>query len=118
MGEGLPLGLREVVSVPERKRGEGQVGLLLSYLRGRDIGMLRRDFALELAGRPLKEDETLRGLELELERAARPVQLDAALVQLRRDHELSGRQMEHQRLTAVQDLTWALINTPAFLFNR
>jgi len=24
----------------------------------------------------------------------------------------------NERLTAAQDLTWALINSPAFLFNR
>lgn len=117
-GEGLPAGMREVVRVPERKRDEGQRGLLLGYIRGRDEGMLQRDFVLELAKRPLAEDDRLRALEVELERATRSVQVDAALLQLRRDYELSGRQMERRRLTAVQDLTWALINTPAFLFNR
>ncbi len=101
-----------------RKRDEGQLARLLDYIRGRDAGMLRRDFVLELARRPLPADDRLRELELELERAARPVPVDSVLAGLRRDYALSGRQMEHRRLTAVQDLAWALINTPAFLFNR
>ncbi len=118
IAEGMPAGLREVVRVAARKRDEGQLARLLDYIRGRDAGMLRRDFVLELARRPLPADDRLRELELELERAARPVPVDSVLAGLRRDYALSGRQMEHRRLTAVQDLAWALINTPAFLFNR
>ncbi|MGA1237461.1 MAG: DUF1549 and DUF1553 domain-containing protein, partial [Limisphaerales bacterium] len=118
IAEGMPAGLREVVRVAARKRDEGQLARLLDYIRGRDAGMLQRDFVLELARRPLPADDRLRELELELERAARPVPVDSVLAGLRRDYALSGRQMEHRRLTAVQDLAWALINTPAFLFNR
>jgi hypothetical protein len=116
--EGLPVGLREVVRVAARKRDEAQRAKLLEHIRGREVGMLRRDFILELARKPLAEDARLRELELDLERATRSVPVDPVLVELRRDYELSGRQMEHRRLTAVQDLAWALINTPAFLFNR
>jgi hypothetical protein len=44
--------------------------------------------------------------------------LDPKLVQLRKDAAQSKTQLANLRLTGVQDLTWALINTPAFLFNR
>ena len=37
---------------------------------------------------------------------------------LRRDVELSAKQLEKARLTFAQDLAWALINSPAFLFNH
>jgi hypothetical protein len=37
---------------------------------------------------------------------------------LRQDAEQSKIQVANKRLTGVQDLTWALVNTPAFLFNR
>ena len=43
---------------------------------------------------------------------------DSQLVRLRSDIEFSKQQVANKRLTAAQDLTWALINNPAFLFNR
>jgi hypothetical protein len=45
-------------------------------------------------------------------------QQDAQYRQLSASLELARRQAERQRLTGIQDLAWALINTPAFLFNR
>ena len=50
------------------------------------------------------------------------MQIDPVLVQLlwRRDarRPASIKQSENKRLTVVQDLTWALINSPGFLFNH
>jgi hypothetical protein len=57
-------------------------------------------------------------LKTDLDRANQPVVLDPQLVQLRKDIEASKQQVANKRLTVVQDLTWALINNPAFLFNR
>jgi hypothetical protein len=48
----------------------------------------------------------------------KPVPLDFALSQLRADADQSTKQAADARLTAAQDLAWALINSPAFLFNR
>lgn len=116
--EGLPPGIRELVKVPGQKRNEEQRASLLAHIRRLDPEMLQRDFAVELARKPLPADERLKELETELARATRPVLTDPVLIQLRKDADLSARQLEHKRLTAAQDLTWALINTPAFLFNR
>ena len=44
--------------------------------------------------------------------------LDADYVSLEQVAKVSSEQAKHHRLTGVQDLAWALINTPAFLFNR
>jgi len=40
------------------------------------------------------------------------------LAQLTHDLQQSALQLESKRLTAAQDLSWALINSPSFLFNR
>ena len=50
--------------------------------------------------------------------AEQPVALDPKLAQLRTDAALSTTQLANQRLTGAQDLAWAIINNPSFLFNR
>ena len=47
-----------------------------------------------------------------------PTPPDAKLAELERDVVTSQKQLETERLTAAQDLAWALINSPAFLFNH
>jgi hypothetical protein len=44
--------------------------------------------------------------------------IDGELARLRAAVEKSNEQLKNRRLIGIQDLTWALINTPAFLFNR
>ena len=44
--------------------------------------------------------------------------LDPEFARLTKVLEVSSQQSREYRLTGVQDLAWALINTPAFLFNR
>ncbi len=73
---------------------------------------------LATAKKPLPLDPQLIALETKHIEAQKPIQLDIKLVQLRRDAELSQKQLGNKRLTAAQDLAWALINSPAFLFNH
>ncbi|MEK0449147.1 MAG: hypothetical protein RL088_1415 [Verrucomicrobiota bacterium] len=47
-----------------------------------------------------------------------PVRIDPGLLQLRADVQQSAAQLGNKRLTGAQDIVWALVNTPAFLFNR
>ncbi len=44
--------------------------------------------------------------------------LDAEWVRLSKAVAIAAEQQKNQRLTGAQDLAWALINSPAFLFNR
>jgi hypothetical protein len=67
---------------------------------------------------PLPKDPKLTELEMGLKTAEEPIRLDPVLVQLRVDAKASINQSENKRLTVVQDLTWALINSPGFLFNH
>ncbi len=73
---------------------------------------------LTQARKPLGIPQEILLLREKLERVSKPVPKDAVLSQLNQDFEYSEKQLKEQRLTAAQDLTWALINSPEFLFNH
>ena len=58
------------------------------------------------------------GLNAALAKAKNPVVEPQPLVQIRSDTNYSIKQAANRRLTAAQDLVWALVNSPSFLFNR
>ena len=68
--------------------------------------------------RPLPADPKMVQLKASLAQAERPIVTPAPLVQLRNDVAMSIQQAANRRITGAQDLTWALINNPAFLFNH
>ncbi len=116
--EGLSNDVAEALKNPMETRSSSLQSRILTYRRDYDPEMRRREQALSTAKAPLTEDLKVKDLQLELTRATRPVLTDPALVQLRQDAQASTRQLGNRRLTSVQDLAWALINTPSFLFNR
>jgi hypothetical protein len=63
-------------------------------------------------------DPHLKELETQLAAAQQPLPLDPKLQQMRRSVELSEEQLKNKRLTVAQDIVWALINNPAFLYNH
>ena len=63
-------------------------------------------------------DPRLKELKDSVVRLGAPLPADPRLVTLKRAADLSTRQLEQTRLIGAQDLAWALINNPAFLFNR
>ncbi|MGO8747978.1 MAG: DUF1549 domain-containing protein [Thermoguttaceae bacterium] len=100
------------------QRTEKQKAELLERYRTLDPQWKQRSEALAAAKQPLPVDPQLSQLRGVLAEAGRPLPPDAKLEQLRRDVELSAKQLEKTRLTFAQDLAWALINSPAFLFNH
>jgi WD40 repeat protein/mono/diheme cytochrome c family protein len=70
------------------------------------------------ARKPLPIDPQIISLESKYAESQKPIPLDPKLIQLRRDADLSSKQLANRRLTHAQDLAWALINSPAFLFNH
>jgi hypothetical protein len=100
------------------ERTDVEKGLLAEYVRQSEpeYWRLRREAAE--AKVPLAQDPTQTDLQTALAKATEPIRLDPVLVQLRADSAASKQQVTNKRLTVVQDLTWALINNPAFLFNR
>jgi len=90
---GVPEEVRVALQTPAERRTEAQAAAVAAFRRGSDG-------------------------KAALAQAELPVVVDPKLAQLRADAELSERQIANRRLTGAQDLAWALINTPAFLFNR
>jgi len=115
---GLPSNIVEVLALATDKRTPEQTSLLLTHLRSGDTGIKANEAALAEAQKPLPADARQEELKAQLAKAEQPIAIDPALVRLRRDMELSTAQLQNKRLTAAQDLAWALINNPAFLFNH
>jgi WD40 repeat protein/mono/diheme cytochrome c family protein len=101
----------------DKRTKEQQAALTESYLLS-NTDYQKTKQTLAASRKPLPADPKLAELEVKLVEAQRPIVLDPKLVQLRRDAELSKQQLVSRRLTSAQDLAWALINSPSFLFNR
>jgi len=100
------------------KRTPEQTKLLTEHflLQFKDYNTQKK--AIAAAKKPLPVDPQLIALETKHIQSQNPISLDPKLIQLRRDADLSQTQLGNKRLTAAQDLAWALINSPAFLFNH
>ena len=66
---------------------------------------------------PLAEPADLKAARESLDKLLAQPPVSTRLANLERVVTLSSTQAANPRLTAAQDLTWALINSPAFLFN-
>lgn len=115
---GLPKDVRTILAIAASDRTEEQQKRMLDYFSefSRQIVTLRDDLAK--AKQPLPEDPEMKKLEEAVAMAKQPIRIDAALVRLRAAVDVSGEQLKNKRLTAAQDVAWALINNPAFLFNH
>ncbi len=115
---GLPEEFAAVATAAEETRNAESLKSLLAYLRAHDKQWLDAQAAVAAAKQPVPADEPLVALRAQIAALEVVTPDDAKLVQLRTDFEASKQQIGNRRLTLAQDLTWALINSPAFLFNH
>jgi WD40 repeat protein len=109
---------RAIIATATEVRTDMQRQTLLGYLRTIDTAYRAKADAMASARAPVPEDPKLAALKAAVAAAETPVPDDPRLVQLRKDVAQSVQQSVSRRLTAAQDIAWALINSPAFLFNH
>ena len=107
-----------ILAIEAAKRTDAQKAELLKYFREQDAALKQNQTALADAQKPRAIDPKLTELRGILMRASLPLSIDSKLKELTRDMELSTQQLPNRRLISAQDLAWALINNPAFLFNH
>ncbi len=117
-GLGLSESLLAELAKPEANRTPEIKAELTKLFKTGDPELTRLRNELAAASKPLPVDPKIVQLREQLARVSQPVPPDPLLVQLEKDVVLSATQLENNRLTAAQDLAWALINSPSFLFNR
>ena len=115
---GLPQQVIAALKAPADQRTDEQKSAIYAHLRSSDLPYIKKHQAIVIAKKPLPADAPLVELRTALAKASEPVVIDPKLVQLRQDAEMSKKQLTAKRLTGAQDLAWALINNPSFLFNR
>jgi len=115
---GLPAPVASALQKPDAARAQPEKDAIATYFRDQDVDYLAKRFAWVKEKRPLPADVRMTQLKAALAAAERQVNEPGPLVQLRKDVEMSIAQAADRRLTGAQDLTWALINNPAFLFNH
>ena len=118
----LPLSLPEafasVLAIPAESRGDEAAAPLLAFLGKTDGGVRELEKQVATAKAPVPTDPGITAMERQLAELRKPIHDDPLLLRLREDVTQSQMQLENRRLTAAEDLTWALINSPAFLFNH
>jgi hypothetical protein len=115
---GLPAPVAEAMKQAPQFRTKEQQDALAAYWLENDPELRKRRLLAGKLKLPLPIDPGIVERRAAIAKAEEPIRLDPKLVQLRKDAAQSKTQLANLRLTGVQDLTWALINTPAFLFNR
>ena len=119
IGLSLPEDYRAIIALAPELRTQAQRDALLFHYRGVDAEWLKKAgevFTVKTMAIPA--DPQLQRLRDAVAQANKPVPVDPRLAQLRQDVEMSIKQTAVRRLTAAQDVAWALINSPAFLFNH
>ena len=110
--------LRAVLAMPADLRTKEQKADFEKIVRANDAELAKRTKELADAKKPRPIDPHLKELQESVKRLGEPLSSDPKLATLKRAAELGTKQLEQARLIGAQDLAWALINNPAFLFNR
>lgn len=114
----LPETLQAYANAPKETKYEALSNVALHYFKTSSAERVKLQEKVQLESRPLPEDALVVSYKKSIERQSIPLADDPSLVRLREDVKESEKQKSQMRITAAEDITWALINSPAFLFNH
>src|SRR5690606_33123493 len=115
---GVPREIDSILSIARGARTKEQSEALLAWFKQTHEERRQKELALARAQQPRDTDPGIIEREARLADVSQPLPQDPGLARLERAVTLSEQQLGNARLTTAQDLAWALINSPAFLFNR
>ena len=113
-----PQDIQNILAKAVDKRNAGEKKKLQEYYSKADSQLQSMLKAVAESKQPRATDPVLVQYRKHLQEMQELKPVDRTLTRLRSDVQLSAEQLKHHRLIAAQDLTWALINSPAFLFNH
>ncbi|WP_246128411.1 DUF1549 domain-containing protein [Planctopirus ephydatiae] len=114
---GLPPLVEMAVLNPEARTPEMQAAFE-EFIIAQDEALRKIEVEIVRLSSPLPPDPKHVALQEAVATAKQPIPEDRLLVARRTDKDMSTKQLENLRLTMVQDVAWALINSPEFLFNH
>ena len=115
---GIPRSIDAILAIAKGARTKEQAAELLTWFKQTHEERRAKELALEKSQQPREVDAGIVERETKLAQASEPLPKDTGLARLERAVALSEQQLKNARLTSAQDVAWALINSPAFLFNR
>lgn len=115
---GVPVPITDILKIAADQRTDDQKKSLTDFFRNEDVELKRLQAVITEANKPRPMDPMLVALKAKLDEAKLPLPVDPKFARLERAVKLSEGQLKEARLTAAQDLAWALVNSSAFLFNR
>ena len=115
---GIPSEIKSIFAVAGDKRTPQQKKKLTDTFKNANPVRIKLAKALAEAQKPLPPDPKIKELQVKVALAQKPIPVSNRIARLRRAMDLSKGQLGKKRLIGAQDIAWALINTPAFLFNR
>jgi hypothetical protein len=114
---GLPADIATILAKPAAQRTDADRQALLAHVRKDDKRYNKLQAEVAAQQQPLADEPRLKELKAQLAAAQQPLPVDPKLQQLQRAIALSEDQLKNKRLTVAQDIVWALINSPSFLYN-
>ncbi|MBU62071.1 MAG: hypothetical protein CMI26_06175, partial [Opitutae bacterium] len=115
---GISSEVKSIFAVAVDKRSPQQRTKLSDTFKNSYPERIKLAKALAEAQKPVLPDPKIKELQGLVTLAQKPVPVSSRIARLRRAMDLSKGQLGKKRLIGAQDIAWALINTPAFLFNR